>query len=113
MTLVATPTSVPAGDVTFVVKNTGTIDHEMIVLKTDTPFDQLPVADAGDPPAPVTTGADKVDESGQRRRDRRPEPQAGRDPDVHRSRTCAGQVRAGLQHRRALPMGMRAPFTVT
>ena len=35
----------------------------MIMLKTDTPFDQLPVTDAGDPPAPVTTGANKVDEA--------------------------------------------------
>jgi mono/diheme cytochrome c family protein/uncharacterized cupredoxin-like copper-binding protein len=62
MTIVASPTSVPAGNVTFVVKNNGTIDHEMIVLKTDTPFDQVPVTDAGDPPAKVTTSADKVDE---------------------------------------------------
>ena len=62
MTMTPTPTSVPAGNVTFVVKNNGTIDHEMIVLKTDTPFDQVPVTDAGDPPAKVTTGADKVDE---------------------------------------------------
>src|SRR6202011_4495831 len=51
-----------AGDVTFIATNTGTVDHELIVLKTDTPFDQLPVVDGGDPPAPVTTGADKVDE---------------------------------------------------
>ena len=35
----------------------------MIVLKTDTPFDQLPVTDAGDPPAAVSSGADKVDET--------------------------------------------------
>ena len=54
MTLTATPDSVPAGDVTFTVKNTGTIEHEMVVLKTDTPFDQLPVG-ASEP--------DKVDET--------------------------------------------------
>jgi uncharacterized cupredoxin-like copper-binding protein len=64
MTMTATPTTVPAGDVTFSVKNTGTIDHEMLVVKTDTPFDQIPITDAGDPPAPVTTGADKVSEDG-------------------------------------------------
>ena len=55
--------SAPAGNVTFRVKNLGTMDHEMIILKTDTPYDQLPVTDAGDPPAPVKTGADKVDEA--------------------------------------------------
>jgi uncharacterized cupredoxin-like copper-binding protein len=55
--------SASAGDVTFNVKNLGTVDHELIVLKTDTPFDQIPIADSGDPPAPVTTGADKVDEA--------------------------------------------------
>lgn len=63
MTLVPTPASIPAGDITFVVKNAGTIDHEMIVLRTPTAFDRLPIVDAGDPPAPVATGADKVDET--------------------------------------------------
>ena len=53
----------PAGDVTFIVKNLGTIDHEMLVLKTDTPFDKIPIADSGDPPVPVTSGADKIDEA--------------------------------------------------
>src|SRR5579871_3743394 len=63
MSIVTFESSVPAGEVTFRVKNLGTMEHEMIVLKTDTPFDQLPVADAGDPPAPVATGANKVDEA--------------------------------------------------
>ncbi len=63
MTLTVTPTSVKAGKVKFVVNNAGTIVHEMIVLKTPSPFDQLPVADAGDPPAPVTAGANKVSEA--------------------------------------------------
>jgi uncharacterized cupredoxin-like copper-binding protein len=54
MTLVASPVSATAGDVTFTVKNTGTIDHEVVVLKTDTAVDQLKVGD---------TEADKVDES--------------------------------------------------
>jgi uncharacterized cupredoxin-like copper-binding protein len=63
MTLVASPPAALAGDVTFVVKNTGTIDHEVIVLKTNVPYDKLPVVDAGDPPARVTTGANKVDEA--------------------------------------------------
>ena len=62
--ITVSPTSISAGNVSFAVKNRGTIEHEMIVLKTDVAFDQLPVVDAGDPPAPVTTGANKVDEAG-------------------------------------------------
>ncbi len=63
MTLVVSPAAVQAGDVTFVVKNTGTIDHELIVLQAKVPFNHLPIVDAGDPPAHVTTGANKVDET--------------------------------------------------
>jgi uncharacterized cupredoxin-like copper-binding protein len=55
--------SAAAGDVTFVVKNVGTEDHELIVLRTNTTYYKLPVTDAGDPPAPVQSDADKVDES--------------------------------------------------
>ena len=44
MTMTVTPASAPAGKVKFTVKNHGTIIHEMVVLKTTTPFDQLPVA---------------------------------------------------------------------
>jgi uncharacterized cupredoxin-like copper-binding protein len=62
MTVAPFVASALAGDVTFNVKNLGTVDHELIVLKTDTPFDKLPIVDGGDPPAPVATGADKVDE---------------------------------------------------
>ena len=43
MTMTVTPTSAPAGKVKFKVQNQGTIIHEMVVLKTTTPFDQLPV----------------------------------------------------------------------
>ncbi len=43
MTMEVTPDTVSAGTVTFTVKNEGTVDHEMVVLKTDTPFDQLEV----------------------------------------------------------------------
>jgi uncharacterized cupredoxin-like copper-binding protein len=45
MTMVVTPPTAPAGKVTFVVKNTGTIKHEFVVLDVDTAFDALPVAD--------------------------------------------------------------------
>ncbi len=44
-TMYLTPdtTSVPAGPVTFTMHNAGTVEHEMVVLKTDTPADQLTV----------------------------------------------------------------------
>ena len=80
MTLTVSPATAPAGDVTFVVKNTGTIDHEAVVLKTNTPFDKLPITDADDPPVPVTHGANKVSEDHQHRRNRRPQPQTRRPP---------------------------------
>jgi uncharacterized cupredoxin-like copper-binding protein len=41
--LTVDPLTVKAGKVTFTFKNTGTRQHEMIVLKTDEPFDQLKV----------------------------------------------------------------------
>jgi uncharacterized cupredoxin-like copper-binding protein len=63
MGMTVSPATVPAGKVKFVVTNNGTIIHEMIVLKTKVPYDQLPVADAGDPPHRVSAGAVKVDES--------------------------------------------------
>ncbi len=59
---VDTEPTVPAGDVTFKVLNGGTMVHEMLVLQTDTPADELPLTDAGDPPVPVATGANKVSE---------------------------------------------------
>jgi uncharacterized cupredoxin-like copper-binding protein len=34
-------TSVPAGTITFVVKNTGAIEHELVVLQTDTAQDKI------------------------------------------------------------------------
>ena len=55
-------TSAPTGAVTFVVKNDGKIDHDLVVLRTDKPFDAIPVDAAGDPPAAVTSGANKIRE---------------------------------------------------
>ena len=60
MNFVIDKTSAPAGDVTFVVKNDGNIDHELVVLQTDTPFDQIVVNAAGDPPAIVTSAPNKI-----------------------------------------------------
>ena len=41
--LTVTPASVKAGPTTFTFKNQGTMEHEVIVLKTDTPADKLKV----------------------------------------------------------------------
>ncbi|HEX3087938.1 MAG TPA: sulfocyanin-like copper-binding protein [Ilumatobacteraceae bacterium] len=60
MNFVIDKSTAPAGDVTFVVKNDGTIAHELVVLQTDTASGQIPVDAAGDPPAPVATGANKI-----------------------------------------------------
>ena len=91
----------PAGDVTFTVKNLGTVEHEMIVLKTDTPFDQLPVTDSGDPPAPVTSGADKVDEADNVGETGDPNLKPGDTRTFTITGLAAGQVRARLQPRQA------------
>ena len=100
-----------AGKITFVVKNAGTMEHEMIVLKTDTPFDQLPVTDAGDPPAPVTTGANKVDEADNVAETGDPNLKPGE------TRTFTATLAAGhyvlvCNLAGHYQMGMRAPFTV-
>jgi uncharacterized cupredoxin-like copper-binding protein len=63
MSLTASPPTAPAGDVTFIVRNTGTIEHEAVVLQTNVPYDKLPVTYGGDPPAPVKSGANKVSEA--------------------------------------------------
>ena len=65
MKLIADKSTVPAGKISFVITNTGTIEHELVALKLtgSQKWNTLPIADAGDPPAPVTTGANKVSEA--------------------------------------------------
>ena len=110
MTLTVAPASVKAGNVTFIAKNTGTIVHELIVLKTSTAFDQLPIVDGGDPPARVASGANKVDEG----------TSVGETGDVDKGNTKSVtlKLKAGTyvlvcnlaQH---YGLGMRVTFTVT
>ena len=109
-TLTVTPASVKAGKVKFVVTNAGTIVHEMIVLKTSTAFDQLPVADAGDPPAPVASGANKVSEA----------TKAGETGDVAKGKTKSvtlklkkGSYALVCNIAQHYGLGMRAAFSVT
>lgn len=113
MTLVATPATAPAGDVTFVVKNTGTIDHEMVVLKTDTAFDKLPVTYGGDPPAPVATGADKVSEAGNVGETGDPNLKPGLSRTFTIKNMTAGNYALVCNIAKHYPKGMRASFTVS
>ncbi len=43
-TLQASPGSVQQGSVRFVAYNRGSLDHELVIVRTDLPFDQLPVS---------------------------------------------------------------------
>ena len=113
MTVVATPASVKAGDVTFVVKNTGTIDHEVIVLKTTVPYNKIPVADTGDPPAPVTTGANKVDETNNIGETGNPNLKPGESRSFTIKNMTAGTYALVCNIAQHYAKGMRAPFTVT
>ena len=111
-TLVASSAQVAAGNVTFTVKNTGTIDHEMIVLKTDTPFDKLPIVDSGDPPAPVSSGADKVDEAAKVGETGDPNLKAGETRTFTISNLAPGKYVLVCNIARHYALGMRSAFTV-
>lgn len=113
MTLTATPASVAAGDVSFSVKNAGTIVHEMVVLKTDTAFDKLPIVDAGDPPAPVATGADKVDESANVGETGEPDLEPGNTRTFTIKGLAAGHYVLVCNIAKHYGLGMRAAFTVS
>jgi uncharacterized cupredoxin-like copper-binding protein len=113
MTLVAAPASVQAGDVTFVVKNTGTIDHEVIVLKTSVPFNNLPITDGGDPPAPVTSGANKVSETNKSGETGDPNLKPGVTRSFTIKNMAAGTYALVCNIAQHYQKGMRAAFTVT
>jgi uncharacterized cupredoxin-like copper-binding protein len=55
MKIVLDRTSVPAGPVTFVVKNNGTVEHELVVIQTDLAEDKL---------APDVEEPGRMDETG-------------------------------------------------
>jgi uncharacterized cupredoxin-like copper-binding protein len=111
--IVATPTSVKAGDVAFVVKNGGKIDHEMLVLKTDTAPDHLPIVDSGDPPAPVATCGDKVDEETSAGETGNPNLKAGDTRTFVIEKMTAGKYVLVCNLATHYGSGMRAAFTVT
>jgi uncharacterized cupredoxin-like copper-binding protein len=113
MTLKADVNGVPAGDVTFVVTNNGTIVHEMVVLQTSTAFDKLPISDAGDPPAPVATGADKVSEDTNVGETGDPDLAAGATRTFTIKNMKAGTYALVCNVAQHYGLGMRAAFTVT
>jgi uncharacterized cupredoxin-like copper-binding protein len=112
MSLVVSPETVPAGDITFVVKNTGTIEHEAVVLKTNTPFDKLPITYGGDPPAPVKTGADKVSEDTNIGETGDPNLKPGDTRTFTIKHMTAGQYAIVCNIAAHYGKGMRAPLTV-
>jgi uncharacterized cupredoxin-like copper-binding protein len=101
-----------AGNITFTVTNTGTIDHEMIVLKTDTRYDQIPITDGGDPPAPVATGANKVDEANNVAETGDPNLKPGETRTFTAKGLAAGNYVLVCNLAGHYGLGMRAPFTV-
>ena len=113
MTLTVSPPTAPAGDVTFVVKNNGTIVHEAVVLKTNIPFDKIPINNAGDPPAPVTTGANKVSEDTNVGETGDPDLEPGGTRTFTIKNMTAGNYAIVCNIADHYGKGMRAAFTVT
>lgn len=105
-------TSVPVGAVTFVVNNDGVIDHELIVLRTNTPYDAIPVDAAGDPPAAVTSGANKIREDNNVGETGDPNLAKGKSRTFTISDMQAGTYVLVCNLAMHYQMGLRAPFTV-
>ena len=108
MTLTTDPTSAPAGTVTFVVKNTGTIEHEAVLLKLEPGQDpaKLVVATSGEEIDKVSEDTN-MGETG--------------DPNLKPNETrtftvtdlAAGNYILVCNIAKHYAMGMWAPFTVT
>jgi len=112
MTLTASPATAPAGDVTFVVKNAGTIVHEAVVLKTTVAYNKLPITNGGDPPVPVTTGADKVSEDTNIGETGDPDLEPGGTRTFTIKNMTAGNYAIVCNLAGHYGKGMRAPFTI-
>ena len=95
------------------MKNAGSIDHELIVLRTHRPFDELPVVDAGDPPVPVKVGADKVDETTNVGETGDPDLKPGVTRTFVIKNLAPGHYALVCNLAKHYGLGMRAPFTVT
>ncbi len=63
--LTVTPASVKAGPTTITFKNVGTMEHEVVVLKTDTPANQLKVGADHTVSEDTSVGEDSETKAGQ------------------------------------------------
>ena len=89
---------------TFTVKNTGTIEHEVVVLKTDTAFDQLVVGDSE---------PDKIDESSSVGETGDPGLQPGETRSFTVTGLTPGKYVLVCNIAKHYALGMRAAFTVS
>jgi uncharacterized cupredoxin-like copper-binding protein len=112
MTIATFQSTAKAGNVTFTVKNVGTIEHELVVLKTDIPYNKLPITDAGDPPAPVKVGADKVSEDANIGETGDPNLKPGDTRIFVIKNMAAGKYVLVCNIAKHYGLGMTAPFTV-
>jgi uncharacterized cupredoxin-like copper-binding protein len=112
MSIVTFESTAKAGNVTFTVKNLGTIDHELVVLQTSLPFDKLPITDANDPPVPVKTGADKVSEAADIGETGDPNLKPGDTRIFVIKKMVPGKYVLVCNIAGHYALGMRAPFTV-
>ena len=62
MLLTPSPTSAPSGDVTFEVTNSGNVEHEFVVIKTDLSLENLPFDDSADEVIEDGEGMTPIDE---------------------------------------------------
>ena len=95
------------------MKNTGTIDHEAVVLKTNDPYNKIPITDANDPPVPVTHGANKVSEDANIGETGDPNLKPGDTRTFTIKNMTAGAYAIVCNIAQHYGAGMRAPFTVT
>jgi uncharacterized cupredoxin-like copper-binding protein len=106
MTLVVSPASVSSGVVSFTVKNTGTIDHEVVVLKTSMAFDKLPITTFDNEP-------NRVDESSSVGETGDPPLKPGETRTFTVKSMAAGNYALVCNISKHYGLGMRAPFKVT
>ena len=105
-TLVASAATAGVGNVTFVVKNTGTIDHEVVVLKTDVASDKLPITGFDNEP-------NRVDEKSSQGETGDPPLKPGESRTFTVKNMAAGHYALVCNIAKHYAMGMHAPLAVS
>ena len=113
MTLTVSPATAPAGDVTFVVKNTGTIDHEAVVLKPTPPSTNSPSPTAATHPSPSPPAPTKSPKTTNIGETGDPNLKPGDTRTFTIKHMTAGNYAIVCNLAQHYGKGMRAPFTVT